>query len=153
MSVCWLHVREFRRSLIWFCPWWKWKVLVTQSCPTLCDSIDCSPPDSSVHGILQARILERVAMPSSRVHGRWFWREEKGVHEGSFGEDIGEFDGFTYPYFPLSIPLPSLPLFSLYPLHPFLPSFLPSLLPSFLHVPFSLYFITPISLTFPSSSM
>ena len=34
--------------------------------PTLCDPIDCSPPGSSVHGILQARILEWVAMPSSR---------------------------------------------------------------------------------------
>ena len=37
-----------------------------QSCLTLCDPIDCSPPGSSVHGILQARILERVATPSSR---------------------------------------------------------------------------------------
>ena len=37
-----------------------------QSCPTLCDPMDCSLPDSSVHGILQARILERGAMPSSR---------------------------------------------------------------------------------------
>ena len=35
-----------------------------QSCPTPCDPMDCSPPVSSVHGILQARILERVAMPS-----------------------------------------------------------------------------------------
>ena len=34
-----------------------------QSCLTLCDPIDCSPPGSSVHGILQARILEWVAMP------------------------------------------------------------------------------------------
>ena len=40
--------------------------LVTQSCPTLCDPMDCSPPSSSVHGILQARILKLVAMPSSR---------------------------------------------------------------------------------------
>ena len=30
----------------------------TQSCLTLCDALDCSPPGSSVHGILQARILE-----------------------------------------------------------------------------------------------
>ena len=37
-----------------------------QSCPTLCSSMDYSPPDSSVHGILQARILEWVAVPSSR---------------------------------------------------------------------------------------
>ena len=42
------------------------KSRVTQSCPTLCDPMDCSPPSSSVHGILQARILEWVAMPSSR---------------------------------------------------------------------------------------
>ena len=38
-------------------------VLVTQSCPALCDPMDCSLPGSSVHGILQARILEWVAIP------------------------------------------------------------------------------------------
>ena len=32
------------------------------SCPTLCDPLDCSPPGSSVHGILQARILEQIAV-------------------------------------------------------------------------------------------
>ena len=37
-----------------------------QSCPTLFDPMDYNPPCSSVHGILQARILEWVAMPSSR---------------------------------------------------------------------------------------
>ena len=37
-----------------------------KSRPTLCDPLDCSLPGSSVHGILQARILEWVAMPSSR---------------------------------------------------------------------------------------
>jgi len=36
-----------------------------QSCPTLCDPRDCNPPGSSVHGILQARILEWVAISSS----------------------------------------------------------------------------------------
>ena len=40
--------------------------LVTQSCPTPCNPMDCSPPDSSVHGILQARILEWVAIPFFR---------------------------------------------------------------------------------------
>ena len=35
---------------------------VTQLCPTLCDPVDCSPPGSSAHGILQARILEWVAI-------------------------------------------------------------------------------------------
>ena len=37
-----------------------------QSCPTLCDPVDCSPPGSSAHGVIQARILKWVAMPSSR---------------------------------------------------------------------------------------
>ena len=42
------------------------KVLVAQSCPTLCEPVDCSPPGFSVHGILQASILEWVAMPFFR---------------------------------------------------------------------------------------
>ena len=40
--------------------------VVSQSCPTLCDPMDCSSPGSSVHGILQARILEWVAIPFSQ---------------------------------------------------------------------------------------
>ena len=36
----------------------------TQSCLTLCDSVDCNPPGSSVHRISQERILERVPFPS-----------------------------------------------------------------------------------------
>ena len=39
---------------------------VAQSRPTLCDPMDCSPPGSSVHGILQARMLEWVAISFSR---------------------------------------------------------------------------------------
>ena len=42
-------------------------VLVAQACPTLCNPTDCNPPDSSVHGILQARILEWIAIPFSGV--------------------------------------------------------------------------------------
>ena len=42
------------------------KVIVAQSCPTLCDPMDYSQPGSSVHGILQARILEWAAIPFSR---------------------------------------------------------------------------------------
>ena len=38
-----------------------------QLCLTLCDPMDCSPPGSSVHRILQARILKWVAMPFSRI--------------------------------------------------------------------------------------
>ena len=41
------------------------KVLVAQSSLTLCYSMDCSPPDSSVYGILQAGILEQVAISFS----------------------------------------------------------------------------------------
>jgi len=39
---------------------------VAQSCLTLCDPMDCSLPGSSLHGILQARLLERIAISSSR---------------------------------------------------------------------------------------
>ena len=39
---------------------------VTQSCPTVCDPMDCSPLGSSVHGISQAGILEQVAVSASR---------------------------------------------------------------------------------------
>ena len=42
------------------------EIEVTQSCPTLCDPVDCSPPGSSVPGIFQARILEWIAISSSR---------------------------------------------------------------------------------------
>ena len=42
---------------------WKWKC---QSCPTLCNPMDCSPPGSSVHGISQARTLEGAAISFSR---------------------------------------------------------------------------------------
>ena len=51
-------------------------MLVTQLCPTLCDPMDCSLPDSSVHGTLQARILEWVAifspghLPDPRIEPR-----------------------------------------------------------------------------------
>ena len=42
------------------------KVLVAQYCPTLCNSMNCSLPGSFVHGILQVRILDWVAIPFSR---------------------------------------------------------------------------------------
>ena len=53
------------------------EVLVTQSCPTLCDPMDCSPPDSSVHGILQTRILEWVAIPFSIEQITQFKKKKK----------------------------------------------------------------------------
>ena len=49
----------------------KVKELVAQLCPTLCDPMDCSLPGSSIHGILQARILDWVAIPFSRGSS-WF---------------------------------------------------------------------------------
>ena len=41
---------------------------VAQSCPTLSDPMDCSPPGSSVHGIFQARVLERDAIAFSEAY-------------------------------------------------------------------------------------
>ena len=43
---------------------------VAQSCLTLCDTMDCSPPDSSIHGIFQARVLEWLAISFSRGSSR-----------------------------------------------------------------------------------
>ena len=56
----------FRLLTAWEATYRAKKVLVTQSCPTLCDPIDCSPPGSSVHGISQVSILEWVAVSFSK---------------------------------------------------------------------------------------
>ena len=48
----------------------KWRSEVAQSCPTLCDPRDCSLPGSSVHGIFQAIVLERIAISFSRASSR-----------------------------------------------------------------------------------
>ena len=64
-TILWhqLSVLQFNSILTLF----TWHVcLVTQSCTTLCDPLDYSPPGSSVHEISQARILERSVMPFSR---------------------------------------------------------------------------------------
>ena len=52
-------------------------MITAQWCPTLCNSMDYSPPGFSVHGILQARILEWVVMPFSR--GSSWPRDRTGV--------------------------------------------------------------------------
>ena len=65
----------------------KVKVLVAQSCSTLCVTMDCSPPGSSVHGILQARLVEWVAMPFSRGSSQTRDGEGKSFrnsYEGSY---------------------------------------------------------------------
>ena len=51
------------QALVFF---WEGVCVSAQSCLTLCDPVDCSPPGSSVRGILQARTLEWVAIPFSR---------------------------------------------------------------------------------------
>ena len=53
---------------------WKVKVLVTPSCLTLCDPVDCSPPAFSFHGILQAKIPEWVPIPFSKGS---FWPRDR----------------------------------------------------------------------------
>ena len=56
----------FTISATWEVPLNECEVKVTKSCPTLCDPMDCSLPGSSIHGIFQARILEWIAVYSSR---------------------------------------------------------------------------------------
>ena len=83
IRFCQLYINKARRKnnkvKISMC------VLITQSCPNLCDPMDCNPPGSSVYEILQARVLEWVAISFSRgssrprdqtwvscIAGRWF---------------------------------------------------------------------------------
>ena len=90
---------------------------VSESCLTLCDPVDCAPPGSSVHGILQARILEWVAMPSSRgasrpgdptqvslIAGKFFtiwtnfghmWRERRSGQPAWKWQSVGKWWPFT----------------------------------------------------------
>ena len=63
-AICWVF------SSSSFIPLCAVLCLAAQSCLTLYDPTDCSPPGSSVHGMLQARMLEWVAMPSSRGSSR-----------------------------------------------------------------------------------
>ena len=62
----------------------KVKVLVAQSCLTLCDRKDYSSPGSSAHGALQARTLEWVAIPSSRRSSRPRDQSQVFCHAGRF---------------------------------------------------------------------
>ena len=66
VHCCWCAVMR-QISLLWFgCRRVEMKVLVTPSCWTLWDPMDWSPPGSSVHGRLQARILGSVTIPFAR---------------------------------------------------------------------------------------
>ena len=86
-----------------------------QACPTLCNLMDCSLPSSPVHGILQARILEYTAMPSSgrssqprdRTHASCLLRGQAGSLLVPPGKPIDPLPGasftkcFTYICFSL----------------------------------------------------
>ena len=64
-SVSWIKgMKCFSRVIFQIAVTLKVKVLVGQSCPTLCDPMDCNPTGSSIQGILQATILKQVATPS-----------------------------------------------------------------------------------------
>ena len=80
------------------------KVLVTQSCLTLCDPMDCSPSGSPVHANFQPRILEQVVIPSSRGSsqprdwtcisciGRWilyYWATKEALRKDSSYNSCG----------------------------------------------------------------
>ena len=64
--------REGRDEAAFSVSFWMCVCSGVQLCLTLCDPVDCSPPGFSVHGILQARILEWVAIFSSRGSS-WPW--------------------------------------------------------------------------------
>ena len=83
-----IELPMFHQQLRWDAPGWengalsyipKWMRHAGSVCLTLCNPMDCSPPGSSVHGIFQARILERVAIlfsresspPQERTHISW----------------------------------------------------------------------------------
>ena len=69
-----------------------------QPCLTLCDPVDCSPPCSSVHRILWARILEGVAMPSSRGSlQRRDWTRVPCIEGGFFLNEPPGKPGYIYP--------------------------------------------------------
>ena len=76
----------------------SWNLKIARLCPSLCNLMDCSPPGSSVHGILQARILEEVVIPFSRgssqtrdqtwvscIAGKFFtvWATREAQNQGS----------------------------------------------------------------------
>ena len=63
----WFCNMQFSRYCMEDNQWSLNHCVCAQSCPTLCDLMDCSPPDSSLHGISQAGILEWVAISYSRV--------------------------------------------------------------------------------------
>ena len=83
-----------------------------QSCLTLCDPMDCSPPGSSVHGILQARTQNWVAMPSSRESSIYKTEREREREKNTRIQwmDPGQIQSLTYKWSPECLLTPHLPL-------------------------------------------
>ena len=70
-----------------------------ESCPTLCDPVDCSPPGSSIHGILQARVLEWVAISFSKMKYRIMkLKLPSSIHRQQEKENISNFDAPVRKY-------------------------------------------------------
>ena len=91
-------------NFCWFgLPWWlsgiesESESEVAQSCPTLCDPMDCSLPGSSVHGIFQARILEWVAI-STGIESTCNTRVLGSIPESGRFLGEGNHSPFKYPY-------------------------------------------------------
>ena len=57
---------------------------VAQSCPTIGDPMNCSPPGSSIHGIFQARVLEWVAIKSSTTFTYMTFYKSLNIFESQF---------------------------------------------------------------------
>ena len=81
------------------------KVIVTQLCPALCDPMNCSSPGFSVRGILQAQMLERVVIPSSRGSCQCRdWAHSSSTAGSSLpSEPPGQSDGFLGCFHVLTI--------------------------------------------------
>ena len=78
---------------------------VAQSCPTLCDPVDCSPPGSSFHGIFQARVLEWVAISFSRGSSQPRDRTWFSLILGRRSNLRAKPSFIEWPHFPFSQPL------------------------------------------------
>ena len=97
----------------------EWVSEGAQSCPTLCDPVDCSPPGSPVHGILQAGILEWVAISFSRGSSRPKDRTQVSRIAGRLF-NLWATRGFCHTTMQISCNYTHIP--SLQSLTPFLPS-------------------------------
>ena len=112
------HCPHYQFQLLSFLVYFSEKSLETaaakslQSCPTLCDPMDCSPPGSPVPGILQARTLEWVSMSFSNA---WKWKNKvKSLHRVQLlatpwtaAHQAPPFMGFSRQEYWSGVPLPS----------------------------------------------